>query len=150
VKIRFLITVLLLAGVAAAQKHDYDRGKIMEMNAVQCGYDENGGKGMAGAILGTDSEHKKTREALCPEYTIKAERVTYRVRPKEEKHPALLPVGETAQFRLKKEIMVLKVPEGDDKERDYIVVAITANADAPDPRAAKATANNNQTKSGAK
>jgi hypothetical protein len=149
-KLKLLIAVLLLAGVAAAQKHDYDRGRITEMNAVQCGFDENSGKGMAGAILGTDSEHKKTREMLCPEYTIKADRVTYRIRPKEEKHPALLPVGETAQFRLKKEIMVLKVPEGDDKERDYIVVAITANADAPDPRAAKTTASNGELKSGAK
>ena len=140
-KIKILISVLLMAGFAAGQKV-YDKGKITEMQAVQCGFDENSGKGVAGALLGTDSEHRKTRQMLCPEYTIRAERVTYRIRPKEEKHPALLPVGETAQFRLKKEIMVLKVPEGDDKERDYMVISIVANPDALDPRAAKATASN--------
>ena len=148
-KTRILISVLLMASFAAAQKHVYDKGKITEMNAVQCGYDENGSKGVAGALLGTDSEHKKTREMLCPEYTVKADRVTYRIRPKEEKHPALLPVGETAQFRLKKEIMVLKVAEGDDKERDYVVVAITANPDAP-ARAPKTTASNTEPKATAK
>jgi hypothetical protein len=33
-------------------------------------------------------------------------------------------VGEKAMFRMKKDLMVLKVPEGDDKEREYDVVSI--------------------------
>ena len=50
--------------------------------------------------------------------------MVYHIRPREEKHPALLPVGEKALFRLKKDLMVLKVPEGDDKEREYDVVTM--------------------------
>ena len=142
-KSRILRVVLLFAGFAYGQKdHNYDHGRIVEMKAVDCGYDQKSGSSLTGQLLGTDSQHVKTRDMLCPEYTIKAERVTYRVRPKEEKHPALLPVGETANFRLKKEFMVLRVPEGDDKERDYSVVGITANADAPNPRENKTTADN--------
>ena len=61
-------------------------------------------------------------------YTLKSEKVTYRIRPREEKHPALLPVGETAQFRIKKDTMLLRLPEMDSKEHSYIVVGMTANA----------------------
>jgi len=138
---KILLVALLLAGVAYGQRdHNYDHGRILEMKAVDCGYDQKSGSSLTGQLLGTDSQHVKTRDMLCPEYTIKAARVTYRIRPREEKHPALLPVGETANFRLKKEIMVLRVPEGDDKEREYMVVGITANADAPNPRENKTTA----------
>ena len=47
----------------------------------------------------------------------------YHIRPRDEKRPALLPVGETARFRMKKDLMVLRVPEGDNKEREYEVVS---------------------------
>ena len=62
---------------------------------------------------------------LCPEYTLQSERVTYRIRPKDEKHPVLLPVGEKAQFRLDKDKMMLRVEDIDSKEREYIVVSMT-------------------------
>jgi hypothetical protein len=68
--------------------------------------------------------HSKTRKTFCHEYVLETNRVVYRIRPKEEKHPAILPVGEKAMFRMKKDLMVLKVPEGDDKEREYDVVSI--------------------------
>lgn len=139
------MAVLLLAGASAAfgqKDHNYDHGRILEMKSVDCGYEQKSGSSLTGELLGTNSQKLQTRDTLCPEYTIKTDRVTYRIRPKEEKHPALLPVGETANFRLKKEIMVLRVPEGDDKERDYIVVAIIANPDAPNPRENKTTAEN--------
>ena len=49
----------------------------------------------------------------------------YHIRPRDEKHPALLPVGEKAQFRLDKDKMLLRVEDGDNKEREYIVVSMT-------------------------
>jgi hypothetical protein len=42
-------------------------------------------------MLGTDSAHKKGRELLCQKY---------RIGPKDDKLPILLPVSETAQPRL--------------------------------------------------
>jgi len=51
----------------------------------------------------------------------------------------LLPVGETAEFRIHKDKMLLRVPEADGKEREYIVVSVAQRTDVPD-RAASATA----------
>jgi hypothetical protein len=62
---------------------------------------------------------------LCQEYLLQTDHVIYRIRPKDEKHPALLPVGEKAQFRMEKDKMVLRVEDLDSKERDYIVVSMT-------------------------
>jgi hypothetical protein len=77
-----------------------------------------------GEIVGTDDSHSKTRKTFCQEYVLETNHVVYHIRPREEKHPALLPVGEKAMFRIKKDFMVLKVPEGDDKEREYDVVSM--------------------------
>jgi hypothetical protein len=123
---------LLLAGVCAAKGHDdYQKGTLLRMDSAPCGMQEKGGKSVAGEILGTDSQSKKTQEVLCQEYVLQAERVIYRIRPKDEKHPALLPIGETAQFRLHKDKLILKVAEGDGKEREYIVVSMTPREQAP-------------------
>jgi hypothetical protein len=96
---------------------------------------------VAGEFLGTDGEHKKTQEVLCQEYTLKTERLIYRIRPKDDKHPTLLPVGESAEFRLHTDKMLLRVPESDGKEREYIVVSMTPRSDVAETKAsAKATA----------
>jgi hypothetical protein len=95
------------------------------MDSVKCGVDEHSGKSVAGEIIGTDSGHKKTRELLCQEYVLQTDRLLYRIRPKDEKHPTLLPVGEKAQFRMEKDKIVLRVEDMDDKDRDYIVVSMS-------------------------
>ena len=128
---RVLLTLLVLAGVAVAgEKHFYQKGTLTEMNSVECGYDENSGKGLVGSVIGTDNEHKKTRQMLCPEYVVKTDRVVYHIRPRDEKHPALLPVGESVEFRMKEDRMVLRVPETDSHERDYNVISMTQTAAA--------------------
>ena len=55
---------------------------------------------------------------------LKTERVIYRIRPRDEKHPVLLPVGERAEFRLKKDKLLLEIPELDAKEREYSVTSM--------------------------
>jgi hypothetical protein len=135
-KIRVLLPVVLLASSAMAKdQKNYQKGTLTEMNSVECGYDENSGKKFSGMVLGTDSARVKTTKMLCPEYVLKTDRVTYRIRPREEKNPALLPVGETARFRMKKDRLVLRVPEGDDKERDYNVISATPIAPESGERA---------------
>jgi len=60
-------------------------------------------------MLGSDSGNKKkTEEVLCQEYVLQTERLIYRIRPRDQKHPALLPIGEQAQFRMNKDRMVLR------------------------------------------
>jgi hypothetical protein len=78
-------------------------------------------------MLGTDSQHMKTRELLCQEYVLQSSSVTFTIRPREEKHPALLPIGNMAQFRLDKDKLLLRVEDYDDKEREYAVVSMTPN-----------------------
>src|SRR5260370_35738281 len=127
-----LLVLLAFASTGTAEgRNDYQNGKILQMESTACGLQEKGSKTIAGEILGTDGQHKKTQELLCQEYTLQSERVIYRIRPKDDKHPVLLPIGETAHFRLRKDKLILQVPEADGKELEYIVVSMTPSQDAP-------------------
>jgi hypothetical protein len=121
-----LVALILVfgAGVQGKDAKFYQKGTLTQMEAVSCGYEEKDGKGLAGALIGTDSEHKKTHETLCQEYVLRADRMLYRIRSKEEKHPALLPVGDSVQFRIKKDRMLLLAPEVDNKEREFFVTSM--------------------------
>jgi hypothetical protein len=118
---------VLLFGMAMQAKDapSYQSGVLKEMTSVECGFEQKGAKGIVGELVGTDNSHSKTRKTFCQEYVLQTDNVIYHIRPREEKHPALLPVGEKAMFRMKKDFMVLKTPEGDNKEREYDVVSMT-------------------------
>ena len=120
----------LASAAYAKEPKPYQTGKLLQMDSVQCGMAEKDAKSFAGEMLGTDSGSKKTHELLCQEYVLQAERVIYRIRPRDEKHPVLLPVGERAQFRLQKDKMLLRVEDLDSKEREYIVVSMTPRSDS--------------------
>src|SRR2546426_8912153 len=126
---------LLLAVLCTSLAYAKDRavtqsGTLLQMDSVECGADQKSGKTFAGEILGTDAAHQKMHTLLCPEYLLQTDRILYRIRPKDEKHPVLLPVGEKAQFRMDKDHMRLRVEDLDDKERDYIVVSMTPRGEA--------------------
>jgi len=124
-RLKLALAILLLATVAHAKEpRHYESGKLMKMQSVKCGTDEKNGKSLAGEMIGTDSAHMKTRELLCQQYALQTDTLVYTIQPKDEKHPALLPVGEKAQFRLDKDKMLLRVEDLDDKEREYIVVSM--------------------------
>jgi hypothetical protein len=126
-----LCAVVGMASIAFARDPKPSQtGKLLQMDSVQCGVAEKDAKSFAGEMLGTDSGSKKTHELLCQEYVLQAERVIYRIRPKDDKHPVLLPVGEHAQFRLQKDKMLLRVEDLDSKEREYIVVSMTPRSDS--------------------
>jgi len=123
-------TILMLALFSVSLAHGKDQkahesGTLLQMDSVECGADQKSGKSFAGEILGTDAAHQKTQVLLCQEYVLQTDRVIYRIRPKDDKHPVLLPVGMRAQFRLDKDKVKLRVEDLDDKERDYIVVSMT-------------------------
>jgi len=130
-KFSVLAAVVLVAlPLQAKNKPAYEKGVLLQMESSACGLAEKDGKTLAGEIFGTDSQHKNTQQVLCQEYILRTDRVTYRIRPKDDKHPALLPIGETAQFRIHKDKLLLRVIESGDKEREYIVVAMTPRTDA--------------------
>jgi hypothetical protein len=112
-----LASLLLAATAYAKEPKTYQDGKLLQMDSVQCGTDENAKKG-------------KTHDLLCQEYAVETDQVVYRVRPRDEKHPVLLPIGQNAQFRLEKNKMLLRVESLDNKEREYVVVSIKPRADS--------------------
>jgi hypothetical protein len=135
-KVRLVCAVLLMVCVAFAKDpKSRQSGKLSQMESVACGVDENSGKSFAGELIGTDSAHKKTHELLCQEYVLITDRVIYRIRPRDEKHPVLLPVGEQAQFRMEKDKMILRVEDLDDKDRQYTVVSMTPREDGSTEKA---------------
>ena len=141
---KLTFTALLLCAALPAQAKDkpaYEKGTLVQMESTSCGYSEKDGKTLKGEILGTDGQHKKTQEVLCQEYVLQSDRITYRIRPKDDKHPVLLPIGEAAQFRIHKDKLLLRVPETDDKEREYVVVSMTPRTELAANKAS-ATPNN--------
>jgi hypothetical protein len=126
----FCLVLTLATSAFAKEPKPYQTGKLLQMDSVQCGTAEKDATSLAGEMLGTDSSSKKTHELLCQEYVLQSEHVIYRIRPRDEKHPVLLPVGEQAQFRLQKDKMLLRVEDLDNKEREYIVVSMTPRSDS--------------------
>src|SRR5713101_9884403 len=117
-----MVAILVFAtamGVQAKDAPAYEKGVLLQMESSSCGYSEKDGKTIAGQIFGTDGQHKNTKQVLCQEYVLQADRIIYRITPKEDKNHVLLPVGETAQFRIHKDKLLLRVPEADGKEREY-------------------------------
>ena len=127
---RIALFVLLCAPFAYARDQRAPQsGTLLQMDSVECGTDQKSAKSITGAIIGTDSAHQKMHTLLCQEYLLQTDRIIYRIRPKDDKHPALLPVGEKAQFHIEKDHMKLRVEDLDDKEREYVVVSMTPRAE---------------------
>src|SRR6202049_2152773 len=129
-KFKTLIAGILFVSLAQAKKPKHNQvGTLLQMDSAECGVDENSGKSVVGELVGTDSAHKKTPALLCQEYLLQSDSVLYRIRPRDEKHPVLLPVGQKAQFRIHKDKMLLQVEDIDSKEREYSVVSATPRQD---------------------
>jgi len=132
-----LCVVLSVAAVAYAKvPKAYQSGKVVQMVSVQCGTAERDSASLAGEVLGTDPASKKTQQLLCKEYVLETEHAVYHIRPKNEKHRDLLPIGEQAQFRLQKDNMMLRMEGVDTKEQEYIVVSMTPRVDSSSADAA--------------
>jgi hypothetical protein len=123
-KIILGVATLVFAGIGSAKEHDYQTGILVRMDSTACGTAEQGSKTLAGDLLGTDAQHKKTKELYCQEYVLQSEHVVYHLRPKNEKHLLLLPIGEPAEFRVHKDKLVMIMREIDDKEREYVVMSM--------------------------
>jgi len=128
---RIALLALLCASLAYARDQRAPQsGTLLQMDSIECGTDQKSAKSLTGEIIGTDSAHQKMHTLLCQEYLLQTDRIIYRIRPKDDKHPALLPVGEKAQFRIEKDHMKLRVEDLDDKEREYVVVSMTPRVEA--------------------
>lgn len=132
IRSKLMLSIVLALSLLASAKDPkpYQTGKLMQMDSVPCGTAEKDSTTVAGEMLGRDAGSKKTHEILCQEYVLQTERVVYRIRPRDDKQPVLLPVGEQAQFRMEKDKMLLRVEGVDSKERAYLVVSMTPRSDS--------------------
>ncbi len=116
-KLLLLASLLLAVTAYAKEPKAYQGGKLLQMDSAQCGMDEK------------DAKQGKTHEFLCQEYVVQTDQVVYRIRPKDDKHLALLPIGQNAQFRLEKNKMLLHMDGVDSKGHEYVVVSIKPRGD---------------------
>jgi hypothetical protein len=141
-KARLAVVALLLACAPLGLAKDplsYDKGTLLSMDSSSCGMAEKGSKTVAGELLGTDGEHKQTEEVLCQEYVLEGERIVYRIRPLNTKHPLLLPVGDKVEYRIRKDKMYVLDREGNSKEREYSVISMQVRQEPKDLKDGKNT-----------
>jgi hypothetical protein len=112
-KIRAIAVCLLFAETCSAREHDYQQGTVIAVDSSPCA------QLTPSATAGS-----------CQEYILQSDHMLFRIRPKDEKHPALLPVGESAQFRVGKGALLVRVPEISGKEHPYVVISFRAREDA--------------------
>ena len=124
-------TVPLSAG---DKKNQPERGMLERMDAVACGAKQRGLSGLGTLWASVGITHVNSDEKLCPQYLLRTDEMDYEIRPTDLKHASVLPINHEAEFKIKKNLMYLKVPEGTDrKTRAYEVVAMSpanSNGDA--------------------
>jgi hypothetical protein len=129
-KIKILLILALVLSVAVpARANDKkkkvpDRAMLEKMDAVPCGAKQKGVTGLGSIWASVGITHMSSDEKLCPRYLLRTDDMEYEIQPTEKKHPAVLPVGQEVVFKIQKDHMTVKCPEGDKKSRDYEVVAM--------------------------
>ena len=124
---RFLVTLFALMcalpGFASDKKHP-NRAMIEKMDAVPCGAKERGLNGLGSVFASVGATHVDSDEKLCPQYLLRTDDMEYQIRPMDHKHPVVLPVGKEGEFRISKDVMEMRIPDGDHKKRHYQVVGM--------------------------
>ncbi len=114
---------LAVPAFAGGKKHQ-DRAMIEKMEAVPCGAKERGLTGLGSVFASIGATRVDSDEKLCPQYLLRTDDMEYHVRPLDHKHPRILPVGKEGEFKISKDVMELRIPDGDHKRRRYQVVAM--------------------------
>ena len=128
-KYLLLVSIVCANTIYAKEPRHYQTGTLIRMDAISCGITEKDAKSLTGELLGTDAGSRKSEDVLFQEYVLQSDTLTYHLRPRDSKHPTLLPIGEHAQFRLEKDRMILRVEDLDNKEREYNVTSIVPRTD---------------------
>jgi hypothetical protein len=120
-----LVALVLVSLLGTPVAHGRGRrnnhiGQLLSMETVHCGSDDV--SGLSKAIFGGPVPGPEER--LCHEYILQSEGLYYRIRPREHKHPALLPIGEQAQFHFQKDRLMLQIEDFDEQTYEFSVLAI--------------------------
>jgi hypothetical protein len=122
-KSRLAFAVLLLASLAQAQDpKKYRTGRLLQMESLQCTVFEN-----------PSSNANAADATICQEYVVQGDDVLFHLRPKDTKHPALLPIGKEVGYRIDEDRFFLHTSTDGKKEREYLVVSIESRGSSTSP-----------------
>jgi hypothetical protein len=122
-KSRLAFAVLLLASLAQAQDpKKYRTGQLLQMESLQCTVFEN-----------PSSNANAADATICQEYVVQGDDVLFHLRPKDTKHPALLPIGKEVGYRIDEDRFFLHTSTDGKKEREYLVVSIESRGSSTSP-----------------
>jgi hypothetical protein len=119
-----LMVAVSPAAVAKDKKKHPNRGMLESMQSVPCGMKERGITGLGSIWASAGIQHTNADEKLCPQYLFRTDEMDYHIRPADMKHAVLLPVGSEGEFKIKKNRLYLKIPDGEKKMRAYQVIAM--------------------------
>jgi hypothetical protein len=119
-----LLTIVAPFGVEAKKKNPPERAMLEKMEAVPCGAKQRGLAGLGSFWASVGVTHVNSDEKLCPQYLLRTDEMDYRIRPFDLKHPLILPVGHEIVFKLKKDQMLVGIPDSKKKMIAYEVVAM--------------------------
>ena len=119
-----LVMVVPTSAAAKNKKKHGQRGMLESMQSVPCGLKERGVSGIGSLFGSIGVQHVNSNEKLCTQYLLRTDEMEYHIRPLDTKHVVLLPVGHEGEFKLKKDRMVLRIPDEDKKAREYQVIAM--------------------------
>jgi hypothetical protein len=134
-----LVALAAIPLSAGKKKDEPARGMLEKMEAVPCGATQKGLTGLGSFWASAGITHVSSNEKLCPQYLLRTDEMDYRVRPEDMKHAVVLPVGHEVIFRIDKNRMLIRVPEGDRKMRPYQVVAMDPTNAAGENAASKSS-----------
>src|SRR5215469_16305244 len=98
--------LILVSAASAGDLRPYQTGKLLQSDS-NC------------SVQSTSSEPS------CVQYVLESDSVVFHIRPKNAKHAVALPIGERAQFRIDKGLILLHMDGVDNQERPYVVVSIS-------------------------
>src|SRR6266481_9497592 len=120
-----MLALLLAVPALARDKKKHDKRVMIErMEAVPCGAKEKGLTGLGSIFGSVGVTHVNSDEKLCPQYMLRTDDMEYHIRPLDHKHPRLLPIGQEGEFKISKDVLEMRIPDGDHKKRRYQVVAM--------------------------
>jgi len=136
-----LILLSAIPANAGGDKKKPERAMLEKMESVPCGAKEKGVTGLGTPWGSAGITHVNNDEKLCPQYMVITDDMEYHIRPTDTKHPVVLPVGHEIVFKIKKDRMILKVADGNQKSMTYVVVAMKPTTE-PQARDTSAKSNN--------
>ena len=136
----FIFALVLTLGMSSTtlaknRKRPAQRAMLETMEAVPCGASQKGIAGVGSVFASAGVTKLNSEEKLCQQYLLRSDDMEYHIRPLKPKHALVLPVGQEAVFKIKKDRLYLRMADSDMKARAFQVVAMKPLHADPDSAA---------------